>query len=333
MIPNQWYPVLQSSRLGRRPKALRRMGEDLVLWRDHTGRAICLRDRCPHRGASLSRGRVRDGQIECPYHGFRFEAGGACSLMPCEGAGAHIPAGLRVEPFATREDHGLVWLFWGDPALAPPEVPWFDEFAGGVAGAASGSFDWPLNYVRTIESNFDVHHFRFVHGSVMPGVGTVVDPYEVEVAGGWIKTRGELRREGRSQGIRFRVEFKLPSVSLLEFGSLVFLVADCPIDEQNTWRFARYRQSYVSLPGLGWLVSWLSLQLDWRLFQARQDLKVARTQRPRLPDQQIDHLVRADGGTAAYLKLRRKLLREARGGATRQASAEAVAAGRVVPTS
>ena len=64
MIPNQWYPIHPSKELSRKPVGIQRMGERLVLWRDDSGRAICMEDRCPHRSVALSRGKVvADGSI------------------------------------------------------------------------------------------------------------------------------------------------------------------------------------------------------------------------------------------------------------------------------
>lgn len=95
-LPNRWYGVFPTARLGRRPAAIRRFGLPLVLYRRADGQAVAMLDRCPHRGAALSRGRVRGDEIECPYHAFRFDPAGHCTAMPCEGPAARIPAGMQV---------------------------------------------------------------------------------------------------------------------------------------------------------------------------------------------------------------------------------------------
>lgn len=309
MIPNHWYPVLESRGLRRRPVGVRRLGERLVLWRGADGAAVAMPDRCPHRGVALSRGRVRDGTLECGYHGFRFGPDGACLRMPCEGPDAHIPAGLRAAPLPVREAYGLVWLYHGEPRGELPEIPWFEELGVRRRGTWDTSFDWPLNWSRTLETNFDLHHTPWLHGSVFP-CGERVEGFEVETEGDRIHCRGVLRREGREGGMAFRVEFQAPSVTLIELTPRLRLVAaDCPIDEHNTWRFARYYSDY--LPGADRLIAWLAIWLELRIVQFRQDLPMAATQEPRLPDQHRDHLVRADAGIAAYLKLRRKLLAQA----------------------
>lgn len=311
MIPNQWYPVYESRRLRKRSVALQRLGERLVLWRDDVGRAVGMRDRCPHRGVALSLGRVRAGRIECPFHGFQFDASGRCQLMPCEGPDARIPAGMEVPTYEIREAHGLVWLFWGKAREALPEIPWFDELVDRPGGGSIAK-EWPINYARTIESNFDLHHTPFVHGRWTPGIGTRIDRYHVEVDGLHIKTRGELRKENASKGIPFRVEFLPPCITLLEITpKLRFVLADCPIDAHRTWRCGRYYQDYLRWPRLQNAASWLLLQLDWALFQLPQDLRVMETQDPQLPADHVDRLVAADGGTAAYQKQRRRLLAEA----------------------
>ena len=119
MIPNQWYPIFDSGRLRRgRPTGVTRLGRELVLWRRADGSVAALPDRCPHRSARLSRGRIRDDQIACPYHGFRFDGRGRCVLVPANGADAPIPDSLHTEPAPVREGHGLVWLWHGDPREA-----------------------------------------------------------------------------------------------------------------------------------------------------------------------------------------------------------------------
>ena len=76
-LPDQWYPLIESQRLRRKPLGLQRLGEHLVLWRDADGRAVALRDRCPHRGVALSLGAPAMAfdptpEISTPAQAFRF---------------------------------------------------------------------------------------------------------------------------------------------------------------------------------------------------------------------------------------------------------------------
>ncbi len=128
-----WWPLALSRELvPGRPLARRLDGLPLVLFRDAAGRAAVLHDRCPHRHAPLSAGRVCAGELQCPYHGWRFDAAGRCTGVP--GLDAHRPGQtpLLAAP-ATQEVHGLVWVCRGTPVsghgpVAPSVTEGVDSF-------------------------------------------------------------------------------------------------------------------------------------------------------------------------------------------------------------
>ena len=102
-----WHPVAACDDIAQQPRAARLLGEDLVLWRDAQGAVHAWPDRCPHRGAKLSLGRLEAGRLECPYHGWQFDASGRCVHVPALPSFAP-PATHRVATFETREAQGLV---------------------------------------------------------------------------------------------------------------------------------------------------------------------------------------------------------------------------------
>jgi phenylpropionate dioxygenase-like ring-hydroxylating dioxygenase large terminal subunit len=120
---NYWYPVLPGWRLRRRPKAVRVLGEEIVLFRDRDGAIYALGDRCPHRGARLSQGKCLypgSGTLSCPYHGWTFSGGtGRCVAKLMEGPEAPLPRQAVVKSYPVREHRGVVWLFVGDMAAVP----------------------------------------------------------------------------------------------------------------------------------------------------------------------------------------------------------------------
>ncbi len=123
-IRNYWYPALASWRLGRRPKAVKMLGEDLVLFRDDK-KIYALQDRCAHRGAKLSRGKCLypgSGTLSCPYHGWTYkgETGKVIAKL-VEGPDAPIPDKARVKTYPVREFRGAIWVFIGDMAAVPLE--------------------------------------------------------------------------------------------------------------------------------------------------------------------------------------------------------------------
>src|SRR5262245_23258426 len=84
-LRNYWYPILQSDELGAdEPIEIKRLSEHLALWRDKRGDPHTVTDRCPHRAAKLSMGRILNGDLQCVFHGLRFDGEGRCVLIPWE---------------------------------------------------------------------------------------------------------------------------------------------------------------------------------------------------------------------------------------------------------
>ena len=104
-----FHPVARVEALGAQPLAAHLMGEDLVLWRDSTGAVHAAADRCPHRGAALSMGRVQGDTLECGYHGWRFDGRGQCVAIPAVPQ-FKPPATHRACAYSARVAYGLVWV-------------------------------------------------------------------------------------------------------------------------------------------------------------------------------------------------------------------------------
>ena len=121
---NYWYPVIKAGRLGRKPLAVKLLGDDIVLFRD--GPAVhALADRCPHRGAKLSIGQCQfagSGTISCPYHGWTFRGDtGECVAAIMEGAESRVPGTVAVRPYPVLERRGIIWVYVGEMAPTPFE--------------------------------------------------------------------------------------------------------------------------------------------------------------------------------------------------------------------
>ena len=307
MLPDRWYPILESSKLKRRPLGVRRLGEELVLWRGRDGEPLAAPAFCPHRAASLAGGRVVDGEIACPWHGFRFDASGRCTQMPCEGSEARIPSAMSLSMRTLRESHGLVWLWYGAQRSEYPSLPLFEELRADTRGSAEASYTLPYHYTRMVESNLDMHHVAFVHGRYLPKVARM-DPFEAEIEGDHIRTRGVLRREGGKREMPFRAETLLPCLGMIELTPrLRILVSSTPVDDEHTWLWFRYYQDYTKLPGLGFLIAWLAVQSELRLVQP-QDWRLFASLAPGTIDDVPYRFVHADKGIALYRKRRAELL-------------------------
>ncbi len=90
MIRNQWYVVLESKEVRKKPIGVTRIGEKLVFWRNKSGKIQCAVDRCPHRGVALNIGKQENNHLQCPFHGFEYDASGRCVYIPANGRGGRI---------------------------------------------------------------------------------------------------------------------------------------------------------------------------------------------------------------------------------------------------
>ena len=97
MIPNQWYPIIESKNVNAKPMGIERLGERLVVWRNSDHKVVIQRDECVHKRARLSGGAIRNGCLECPYHGLQYESSGECVLVPFMDKDYDIPKNWKVE--------------------------------------------------------------------------------------------------------------------------------------------------------------------------------------------------------------------------------------------
>lgn len=142
-----------------RPLPLVLAGERIVLFRDSHGQARALRDVCPHRGVALSLGRVEEGQIECPFHGWRFDGSGQCRHVPWN-PDARLET-LSATALPLREEGGLVWIFTARDAEGEPNVPEILRQPG--LRLTAQSFHWRAHWTRVMENMLDTPHLPFVH--------------------------------------------------------------------------------------------------------------------------------------------------------------------------
>lgn len=309
MIPNRWYPILECSKLKRRPVGIQRLGRKLVLWRAADGRAVVAPAHCPHRGASLAAGRVVNGELACPWHGFRFDRSGSCTLMPCEGPQARLPQGMALETGVVQESRGLIWLWHGAKRAEYPPLQIFEELCEDTSCASEASYVLPYHYSRMVETNLDLHHTPFVHKPYVPNTPRV--ELEASVERDHIRSWGVMRSErpGKRE-YPFRAEAMLPGLGMIELtAKLRILVAATPVDDHHTWLWFRYYQDYSTLPVLRKAIAWIAVQSELRFVQP-QDWRLFAT----LPEGTIDDVpyrfVHADKAIALYRKRRAELLAE-----------------------
>ena len=145
-VNSSWWPVALSANVtGNAPTRCRLFGEDYVLFRDKTGVARALTDRCAHRRAPLSDGKITpEGWVECPYHGWRFDGqDGRCRSIPNLSADEPVPAGYGVDAFATRELGGFVFVAIPPTAGAVAPLPALDNAGNSTSHQGSAFLATP----------------------------------------------------------------------------------------------------------------------------------------------------------------------------------------------
>lgn len=125
LLRRYWQPCFPSSQLtSDRPRRVRVLGEDLILFRDKQGRAGLMHEHCCHRGASLFYGRVEEDGIRCCYHGWKFDTQGHCLVQPAEADGGRTRHKFRQPWYSVEERYGLVYAYMGPPDKKPVLTRW-----------------------------------------------------------------------------------------------------------------------------------------------------------------------------------------------------------------
>jgi phenylpropionate dioxygenase-like ring-hydroxylating dioxygenase large terminal subunit len=160
----QWYAVAKSVQVQPgRPHATRALGRDLVLWRDSEGKLKCVEDRCPHRGAPLSRGEVHDGDIACRYHGVVVDGEGVIRRVPAMPECA-LEGRKAVASYAVTEAADAVLVYMpsaADPEPSPLELP--PEFSDPAWTGFLCTARWRCNYRYALDNLADPMHGCFLH--------------------------------------------------------------------------------------------------------------------------------------------------------------------------
>jgi phenylpropionate dioxygenase-like ring-hydroxylating dioxygenase large terminal subunit len=165
LMRRYWLPLMESGELGP-PDApsqrVRLLGEDLVVFRDSGGRVGLLAEACPHRRASLYFGRNEQGGLRCVYHGWKFDAAGACVDMPTEPSDSRLREGIRALAYSCRERQGIVWAYMGPKEDPPPlpDLPW-----ALVPPVQRGALKYQraCNWLQALEGDVDTAHLGWLH--------------------------------------------------------------------------------------------------------------------------------------------------------------------------
>ena len=319
MICNQWYIILESKELKKRkPVKVKRFNEYLALWREKNGQVCCIIDKCCHRGASLSCGKIINGELECPFHGFIYDKSGQVQIIPAIGKNNPAPETMKVRAFKTFEAYGFIWMWWGEDNKIPEEPYFFKELER--FSYSSIKDHWNVHYSRAIENQLDVVHLPFVHKTTI-GRGN-----KTLIHGPVVKRVNELitfyvyniKDDGNTIALKpdeivdyeklFHLQFHYPNIwqNFISDKIRVF-AAFVPVDEENSIIYIRYYQGLLRIPILKTLFNFAG-KISSKII-LRQDKRVVITQLPKKSEFRMEeHLIGGDNPIIEYRKHRQTLI-------------------------
>src|SRR5688572_16193465 len=163
-----WMPALLSWEVEEPdspPIKVKLLGENLVAFRDSSGRVGIVGETCPHRCASLWLGRNEDNGLRCIFHGWKFDVDGNCVEMPNEPAETEFSHRIHLKSYPTVEMGGIVWCYMGlrEKQPAPPMF----EFTQVPQTHRQVNKTWEeCNWLQGLEGGIDSVHSSFLHRSL-----------------------------------------------------------------------------------------------------------------------------------------------------------------------
>jgi 5,5'-dehydrodivanillate O-demethylase len=163
LLRRYWQPVAAAAEMeGRWTKRVRIMGEDLVLFKDRTGRLGLIGEACPHRRASLAYGIPTADGIRCPYHGWMFDGTGRCLEQPNEPPESTFKDKVSLPGYPVQQLAGLVFAYLGP--LPAPLITKLDGYVADPAIRLIGKAVIPCNWLQIEENSADPIHSEWLHG-------------------------------------------------------------------------------------------------------------------------------------------------------------------------
>jgi len=340
-----WLPALLPAELPEpdcAPVRFRLLGEDLVAFRDTSGRIAFMQNACPHRGASMFFGRNEEDGLRCVYHGWKFDVAGACVDMPNEPAESNFKHKIKAVAYPGVERGGLIWIYMG-PADQSPEIPQLDWLDLTYEHKVINKWIQPSNYAQGVEGNIDSAHISFLHRNfdITPrnprGARGILSPDGSprltikETDFGFVY--GARRQAGEEEYYWRLTPFMLPTYTTIPspaWPRTCFMLI--PLDDHNTWWFTASYNPDRPMPAdrqgqRTWLIAgtWqsaLNPENDFKIDREMQksgnytgipeiriqDMAMTDTM-PRILDRTVEHLGTTD---LAIITMRRLLMRLAR---------------------
>ena len=163
-LKNTWYVACMPDDFQDKPLGRKICGESMVFYRGAQGQAVALEDFCPHRGAPLSLGFVKDGNLVCGYHGLEMGCEGKTIAMP----GQRVRGFPAIRSFPVVERYGFVWVWPGQVDKASEDlIPKFEFFDNPAWAYGGGLYHIACDYRLMVDNLMDLTHETYVHASTI----------------------------------------------------------------------------------------------------------------------------------------------------------------------
>lgn len=254
-IVNHWYILALENEVPK-DKPIKRILYDqaFVLFRNQQGEIGVMPDRCLHRGAQLSLGKIVDGSIRCPYHGWRFASDGTLLEVPSDGptieaAELNKKRGWCTTKVPFKVQDGCVWIWPGGSDKLTEGPSWrFPEFQNKDVVQYFMTTDFENEVTHLVQNFMDVPHTVFVHSKWFRNRALLKVPIDIDVQNGRVKVT--YKQESDSIGFTARIlnpenapmihtdEFIFPNITRVDykFGNRFFIInSQCsPISRYQT---------------------------------------------------------------------------------------------------
>ncbi len=319
LLRRYWMPIAGVSQFDETPiKAIRLMGEELVLYRDLSGNFGLIDRYCTHRRADLSFGMVEKDGLRCSYHGWKFAGSGACVEQPYEDV-VFFDRPERRRPksvgYLVQVKGGLVWAYLGpQPA---PLVPDWELFSWENGFAQIVISEVPCNWLQCQENSIDPVHFEWMHDNwgarMRDGHDAASSPRHLRLAFDEFEhgfTYKRIREDTGEQDPSWTVGRVCLWPNAFFLGS--HFEWRVPIDDENTlsvtWHWThvpKEREPYKQAAIPTWIGPTHDANARWITSHVMNQDFVAWVGQGRIADRTREHLGVSDGG---IVMIRKRLL-------------------------
>jgi len=316
LLRRYWHPVGVSEQITSKPRRIKVLGEELMLYRGASGQAVMMQLRCAHRSLALDYGRVEGDSIRCPYHGWLYDETGQCTAQPAEPEGSSFKDKIKLRSYPVQEYSGLVFGYMGP--LPAPLLPLFDvlRMNDGVKGIQIRHMN--ANWFNHVENIVDVSHLAWLHGYAYPSYGGKKVSYHWEPQSYGVDN--VMLIDGQASDDDEHVScYAFPTVNRFSVSPVTpggeqvrSVLYRVPVDDTLTkLYFVRFypsdKRSFSVTERHDKLGEYKELKEDWWGIDVSDHDRMALEQQGVIADRPNEHLGVSDGG----IILMRKMMREA----------------------